>query len=501
MARKSKGLGTAGLALLAGDKSETEPGTALPGDSNRNHQATATDGPAAGGSPTPSRRARSGGIIDALRREDTTGQVVMRIPLEDVAEHPDNPRESLGDLAALAASLKELGQLQPATVISRDDFLAAHPEWPAVARPWVVVIGHRRRAGLEMAGIGYIEAVQRHGGTKVDDHLTMYAENVHRAGLTALEEARLFSILVENDQLGQRQIAAKLGISQSHVSKRLALLKLPQQVQDAIARDQISVAEALALTGVPSDDQLQVWNRAQRDGLTIAAVVKQVERVRANQAAVDKARKAAQKQGVEIVEDPSRQWGSRSADHRLYDEDDIEKAKEAGDLLAHPTSAGVTYYSATAVPVAPRPPSPDHQDEKRERDKARKARTAAAGELALKQPTPKEAAEAVVDHILFGGGIYAETLKLAHKWLGDRVGTPDDDAYRWRDSLAGADIAVRRWVAWAMSLAYAELRARDTYSPWGPRERDYLNQLFIAVGYQPTPWEQARLDRIKETDR
>jgi ParB family chromosome partitioning protein len=501
--RKPKGLG-GGLALLnktapspSSTTEQTEPlepaGKAAAGeqgsDSNWNHSE-----PVNGTAPS---RARTGGIIDALRREDTAGKVVMRLPLDDVLEHIENPREALGDLTGLAASLKDLGQLQPAVVVSRDDFLAARPGWPAVAKPWVLVAGHRRRAALELAGIDYIDAVQMPGGDKVNDHLTMYAENVHRAGLAALEEAQLFNLLVD-DGLSQRAIATRLGISQSHVSKRLSLLKLPQEVQDAITREQVSVADALALTGVPEDEQWNVWLEAQRERIPIASVVARIERERSRQAAVTKARKAAEKAGVPIVEDPREEWGSGATSRRLYSDEEIETAKAAGELYAHPTGNGLAYYSANADKAPVSTSSNDAQD-KKARDAARKARTAAAATLAAKRPTPQEAAEAAIDHVLFNGGLYAESLKLAHKWLGEKVGERTDSPHAWRDSLAGADIAARRWVAWAMALAYAELHARDVNSPWGPAQRTYLNHLFIAVGYQPTPWEQARLDAIPAT--
>ncbi|MBU2698907.1 ParB/RepB/Spo0J family partition protein [Pimelobacter sp. 30-1] len=513
-ATRKKGLAGGSLGLIGGaspspSTSPAAPATEQPvdvtpqGDSNRNHHGGTTaqsPQPASGGVVT-------GGIIGALRRgDDQTGTRVLRIPLDQVAPHPENPRESLGDLAGLAESMKEVGQLQPGLVVTVDQFVAEHPDWRDHVQgyAWVATAGHRRRAAAELAGLDHFEAIAKPDADKISTYVTFLAENIHRAGLNAIEEARALQLMADAG-LSQRAIAAKSGIAQGQVSKRLSLLKLPEEVQSAITGGAVSPTDALALTGIPADEQAEVWRLAQREQITLDTAVRRVERDRAARLVAIKAREEAERNGVPLVEDPHKEWAHAASRHRIYSDEQIETARASGDLRAHPTSNGIAYYSAAPVGSDDRPPAPDDAAEKRERTAAMKARTEAAGQLVQKQPTAGQATSALVDLTLFNYGNYADCLRLVHKWLGERLGKPSDSMYTWCESLAHADSAQQRWAAWAMTVASAEVQARYTNTPWRARQRDYLAQLVREVGYQPTPWEQARLDRIpaasKENDR
>ena len=92
----------------------------------------------------------------------------------------------------------------------------------------------------------------------------MFAENFHREDLTPLEEAATFALLRELG-LPQTQIAAQTGCSQSHVSKRLALLTLPPAAQEALREGQLPLNDALALAGLSPQDQADAWQRHRTD--------------------------------------------------------------------------------------------------------------------------------------------------------------------------------------------------------------------------------------------
>lgn len=132
-------------------------------------------------------------------------------------------------------SIRELGVLQPPVVLPADRVAAA---WPAHAQAiagaeWVVLMGARRRttAGNVAGEDSHVllnvlvreDAIAEDPLAQLD---VMTAENVARAPLSPVEEARAFAAQ-EAAERTQRDIAARVGCSQSHVSKRLKLLKLP----------------------------------------------------------------------------------------------------------------------------------------------------------------------------------------------------------------------------------------------------------------------------------
>lgn len=172
----------------------------------------------------------------AAGQSSLTGETTYypELPLELIDAAPDNPRRDLGDLAELVESIKgPAGLVQPPLLTVRDG-------------RFVVVCGHRRHAAARLAGLTSIPALVR----SMDDtarKTTMLVENLQRVDLSPIEEARAFAELVG---LGwtQRQIAADVGRAQSHVAKRLSLLKLPEEVQAKVDSGGITVSEAVELT-------------------------------------------------------------------------------------------------------------------------------------------------------------------------------------------------------------------------------------------------------------
>ena len=132
------------------------------------------------------------------------------------------------------------------------------------------------------AGLPTIPAIVKPPPDRVAGYVTFVDENVHRVGLSALDETRAYSPLADAG-LSQRGIAEQLRISQGQFSKRLAMLKLPRQVQYAIAADHLAVAEALSLSGVPAEDQDAAWDEAQRTRVPLSTVVTRIEATEAGQ--------------------------------------------------------------------------------------------------------------------------------------------------------------------------------------------------------------------------
>lgn len=211
---------------------------------------------------------------------------LQEIKLSAIEAAPDNPRRQLGDLGELAASMKELGVLQPLVVTPRNG-------------GFMVVCGHRRHAAAMKAKLSAVPAIVR-DLDEAQRVKAMLIENCQREGLAAIEEARAYQTLVELG-VSQRQIAADVGKAQSHVSKRLALLKLPEDVLTELDSGGITIGDAVTiakLAGEP-DRIARVLDRQSWQSVEDAVEVELVSRERDKKIAVLAAE--AEAEGLKVV--------------------------------------------------------------------------------------------------------------------------------------------------------------------------------------------------------
>jgi ParB family chromosome partitioning protein len=174
---------------------------------------------------------------------------------------PNQPRvhfdeESLGELAA---SIAQIGVLQPVLVRPVDD-------------GYELIAGERRWRAAKRAGVDTIPAVVRTADDEgaVEEALV---ENLHRADLTALEEAAAYQQLIEDFQLTHEDVAQRVGKSRSAVTNTLRLLALPPAVQHLLADGKLSAGHARALLGTPDRSlQEQLARRAAAEGWSVRSV-------------------------------------------------------------------------------------------------------------------------------------------------------------------------------------------------------------------------------------
>jgi ParB/RepB/Spo0J family partition protein len=196
---------------------------------------------------------------------------VTALRLDDLVANPLNPRAELGEVDELAASIRELGLLQPLLVV-QTSFADGTPSEVA---EYMVIDGHRRFAALQLLDFDDEIPVR-----VVDDPgtagrlLIALSAGMHGRPLAPLDEARAFQSLVDLD-MTQRQIAERVGCNQSHVSKRLSLLALDDDKAQALSEGKIKVRDAERVArGKPepvvkvtvTDISAEVWER-ERDVL------------------------------------------------------------------------------------------------------------------------------------------------------------------------------------------------------------------------------------------
>lgn len=153
-----------------------------------------------------------------------------------------NNRRALGNIDELTNSIQSVGVLQPLLVWKR-------PVNGAATEPkgyLHVIAGHRRLAASLQAGLTHVPVIVVEQDEKARLE-SLLVENLHRLDIDPLEEADGYKRLLAFG-LKQQDIAAKVGRSPAHVSKRLSLLELPVHVQKALGAGTINMGHAQELT-------------------------------------------------------------------------------------------------------------------------------------------------------------------------------------------------------------------------------------------------------------
>jgi ParB family chromosome partitioning protein len=188
--------------------------------------------------------------------ERTRGQ--RRIPIEFLRPNPRNPRTTFreDDLADLAASIREKGIIQPVVVRTI----------AGVADAYEIIAGERRWRAAQLAGLADIPVVIHEADDREALELAII-ENVQRADLNAIEEARGYERLGADFGYSQSELAKIIGKSRSHVANTMRLLNLPEMSRRLVAEGSISAGHARALLSVKDPDAIA--RRIVDEGLTV----------------------------------------------------------------------------------------------------------------------------------------------------------------------------------------------------------------------------------------
>ncbi|HXY58607.1 MAG TPA: ParB/RepB/Spo0J family partition protein [Methylocystis sp.] len=181
-----------------------------------------------------------------------------RVPIEFLRPNPRNPRVNFReeDLADLAASIREKGIIQPIVVRTVR----------GVADAYEIIAGERRWRAAQLASLADIPVVIHEADDREALELAII-ENVQRADLNAIEEARGYEALCAQFNYSQSDLAKIIGKSRPHIANTLRLLNLPNGAQRLVSEGAISAGHARALLAVK--DPAAVAQRIVDDGLTV----------------------------------------------------------------------------------------------------------------------------------------------------------------------------------------------------------------------------------------
>ncbi len=174
---------------------------------------------------------------------------VGRVDINQVMPDPDQPRTEFSEDAIdrLAASIRDKGQL-----------MAIRVRWSDVHGKWIIIAGERRWRATKRAGLPTIDAYFHDGDVSQTEILEQQLiENLLREDLKPVEEARAFQRLMELNEWNGKQVAEALRVPASHVSRSLALLKLPPDIQHQVDAGEISARAAYELSKLDNDGMRQ----------------------------------------------------------------------------------------------------------------------------------------------------------------------------------------------------------------------------------------------------
>jgi ParB family chromosome partitioning protein len=180
--------------------------------------------------------------------------VQKTIPTSRIDRDPGQPRQLFDEdkLNELAGSMRELGQLQPITV-----------RYVPATKRYVIVMGERRWRAAQKAGLAEMHCLVIHGVPAEGDRETFakaVAENVGRVDMTPLEEGKAFAKLMDHGYT-MEQVAAVCGKSLNFVELRLDLLKLNDQMREALVKGHIPVGLAWYVACLSHDNQARFLAR------------------------------------------------------------------------------------------------------------------------------------------------------------------------------------------------------------------------------------------------
>lgn len=217
------------------------------------------------GKTTPATKSSPSGGEDVSRETPELvdpGAVYREISPAAIEPNPKQPRTHFDEeaLAELAHSIKEFGLLQPIVVREIGE------------GRYQLIMGERRWRASQRVEVDTIPAIVRQ--TEDDDLLRdALLENIHRVQLNPLEEAAAYQQLLEEFQVTQSELAARIGRSRPAITNSIRLLQLPTAVQRRVAAGVLSAGHARALLGLEAGAEAQdeLAARIIAEGLSVRA--------------------------------------------------------------------------------------------------------------------------------------------------------------------------------------------------------------------------------------
>lgn len=201
-------------------------------------------------------------LLGPPETETVEESVSFEIPVEDIYTNPYQPRTQFDPdaLQDLKESIRVQGIIQPIAVRRNGD-------------KYELISGERRLQASKMAGLKTIPAFVREATDSQMLELGLI-ENIQRENLNPMEIALAYKRLIDECDLKQEELGARVGKDRTTVNNYLRLLNLPSLIQEGLAAKQLSMGHARALLGIADEHKLL---KAYQETVTKELSVRKVE--------------------------------------------------------------------------------------------------------------------------------------------------------------------------------------------------------------------------------
>lgn len=199
-----------------------------------------------------------------------TGKQVVEVSVRDIDTNLLQPRKQFDEdaLSELAASIKTHGVVQPLIVKKKGE-------------RYMIIAGERRYRAARMAGLETVPVLV----ADYDDaqiHEVALIENIQRENLNPMEEAAAIRFLMQQHDMTQEEVSARIGKSRPAVANALRLLTLPDSVTELVRGGKLTAGHARALAGVSdATTQEKLAAEAVNLGYSVRALESRVQRLAA----------------------------------------------------------------------------------------------------------------------------------------------------------------------------------------------------------------------------
>ena len=177
--------------------------------------------------------------------ENATDNDIVEIPLSEIRPNPYQPRRNFDQesLDELATSIKNYGVFQPIIVKKS-------------IKGYDLIAGERRLRASKLAGLSTIPAIVKDFDDEMMREIALI-ENIQRENLSSIELAWAYKGIIDSLHIRQEDLAAKIGKSRSHVTNTLGLLRLPEDVQEMVRDNKISMGHARVLSKMDDNKEVE----------------------------------------------------------------------------------------------------------------------------------------------------------------------------------------------------------------------------------------------------
>lgn len=179
-------------------------------------------------------------IMESAKESD-----ILEIPVGEIRPNPYQPRKSFDQeaLDELATSIRNYGVFQPIIVKKS-------------IKGYDLIAGERRLRASKLAGLDTIPAIVKEFSDEEMREIALL-ENLQRENLSSIELAWAYKGIIDSLHIRQEDLAAKIGKSRSHVTNTLGLLRLPDDVQDMVRDNKMSMGHARVLSKIEDENKVE----------------------------------------------------------------------------------------------------------------------------------------------------------------------------------------------------------------------------------------------------